>query len=550
MGNLALLEDIFRVEHLRPEDLAPHVLSFLDVCTTSYGRSTHYNTREQQASAEIHAHAELFRRCRDLYETLLLLPGTTDHSRQLGISTLLANPRGADVFLDPKIERRILELFVQEMPPQRLLKMFDALRGRGGHFGIKRSNNARTRKLILKTILNSPRLELWVVKYREKVKGALVHAWGQKLASFIGEAVKQYPKLSKMSKIESGALRDHVFRYVTGDTEGRKFRVLDKRSRVCQCLAFLFGKRVFYKEMRMLNAFVDARKDLQAGSILPTAVLEGIRSIYHKSTKPGDIIGIKAKSKTMTTHEKRVVQKRAAAAGVDVEMRVDDYSSVELYIHAFENGMDGIIQEALTRKAKITASTLPFSYKRIGILLDASKSMEGSREQPLRPMAVALSLRDALVASANYALVSVCGGTKCEEDKATLTRPKGSTGLAERLLFLMMDEPEAIFIISDGYENAPAGRTGDVLRLAREYGNDTPIIHFNPVFAAETGAVRSLCDGVDKVVTMPVKSPELIGTTVVRGLIESDPRQGIENLIRIALAAGGEGFSGLLGGES
>jgi hypothetical protein len=457
------------------------------------------------------------------------------------------------------MERRILERFVKEMPPQRLFKMFDALRGRGGHFGIKRSNNARTKKLILKTILNSPRLELWVVKYREKVKGSLVHAWGQKLASFIGEAVKQYPKRSKMSKIENGALRDHVFRYVIGDTKingekgegSNKFCVHDKRVRVCQCLAFLFGKRDgFYKEMKMLNAFVAARENLQAGSILPTEVLEGIRSTYHQSTKPGDIIGIKAKSKTMTTHERRVVQKRAKEAGVDVEMRVDDYSSVELYIHAFENGMDAIVQEALTRKAKITASTLPFAYKRIGILLDASKSMEGSREQPLRPMAVALSLRDALVASADYALVSVCGGTKYEGDKATLTRPKGSTGLAERLLFLMMDEPEAIFIISDGYENAPAGRTGDALRLAREYGNDTPIIHFNPVFAAETGAVRSLCDGVEKVVTMPVKSPELIGTTVVRGLIESDPRQGIENLVRIALTAGGEGFSGLLGGES
>jgi len=545
MGNLALLEDIFRVEHLRPEDLAPHVLSFLDVCTTSYGRSTHYNTREQQVSSEIHAHAELFRRCRDLYETLLLLPGTTDHSRQLGISTLLANPRGADVFLDPKIERHILEKFVREMPPQRLLKMFDALRGRGGHFGIKRSNNARTRKLILKTILNSPRFELWVVKYRDKVKGALVHAWGQKLASFIGEAVKQYPKFSKMSRIDRGALRDHVFRYIIGDTD-----VHNKRVRVCQCLAFLFGKRDgFYKEMKMLNAFVCSKKDLKAGSILPTEVLEGIRSTYHQNTKPGDIIRIKAKSKTMTTHERRVVQKRAKEAGVDVEMRVDDYSSVELYIHAFENGMTGIVQDALTRKAKKTATTLPFSYNRIGILLDASKSMEGSREQPLRPMAVALSLRDALVASAESASVLVCGGTY-EGDKATLTRPKGSTDLAERLLFLMMDEPEAIFIISDGYENAPAGRTGDVLRLAREYGNDTPIIHFNPVFAAETGAVRSICDGIDKVVTMPVKSPELIGTTMVRGLIESDPRQGIENLVRIALTAGGEGFSGLLGGES
>ena len=58
------------------------------------------------------------------------------------------------------------------MPAQRLLKLFLIFRGdKGG----KRVNNARTRKLILRSILDNPKLDFWAVKYRRKVAMCLAH---------------------------------------------------------------------------------------------------------------------------------------------------------------------------------------------------------------------------------------------------------------------------------------------------------------------------------------------------------------------------------------
>ena len=47
----------------------------------------------------------------------------------------------------------------------------------------ERVNNARTRRLILSTLLRADNLEFWSVKYRRKLATALIHAWGRRTAS-------------------------------------------------------------------------------------------------------------------------------------------------------------------------------------------------------------------------------------------------------------------------------------------------------------------------------------------------------------------------------
>src|SRR5262249_44275506 len=156
--------------------------------------------------------------------------------------------------------------------------------------------------------------------------------------------------------------------------------------------------------------------------------------------------------------------------------------------------------------------SFPVRYGTIGILVDASASMTGSEDQKLRPMAAALALRDLLQHTAQ-ARVVYAGGTVSASD-AMLVRPSGDTGLAEALLDLLETLPQAIFVVSDGYENRPAGRLAEVVSELRRMGDATPVYHLNPVFAAEVQGVRELVPGL--VPTLPVSRPEALGIAMLR----------------------------------
>lgn len=536
MQNIAPVEGLWKMdEGLTVTGTSKIVCSFLDAATTSFGRATHYNSREEQKRAELVVHGDLFVLCRDIYLTLLLLPGVTDRARQIGVGSLLSNPRPvtADTFLDARLERDVLVHLVGQVSPPRMFKLFDALRGRGGEFGVTKANNARTRKIVLSSLLGSKRLDLWAVKYRSKMVRILSHTWGQKRASIIGSIAQKDRRV--WTGKEKSIMQEHVYRFCS----------VNRRKHVVECLAFLAGKREGLT-IRLLKAFVDARVDLKAGEKLPTEVLEGIRSTYHPGIKAEDIIRVKAESGTMTTHERRVVQKRAKSAGVEVKMDPLRYDSVELYIHAFENGADEEILNALDAKAKAAAASLPLSYRKIGVIVDSSASMAGSKTQYLRPLAATLALRDMLKESADTSEIVYCGGVLGYDDR--IVRPRGDTSLAEGLLHTLGCEPEAVYVLSDGYENAPAGRFQDVLVAARGIGIQTPVYHMNPVFAAEGGSVRQLCDGVEGASTMPVRSPAALATTMLRGLLETDPEAGINVLLRSALKGSTIRSLALIGG--
>lgn len=542
MNSITRIDDVWSIVGVEPDRIADDVCAFLDVSTTSFGRATHYNSREKQAQVEAEVHGRLFNVSRDLYQILLALPGTTDRARQIGMSALLSNNQrnGKECLLNGMMERKILEYFVRSLPPQRMLKLFDAFRGFGNEFGAKKSNNARTRKLILRTILNSPRLELWTIKYRSKLQRILSHAWGKSLASAIGVVAAKKRRNDK----EKSMLKKHVLSYLYSDIEVNRRRV----DYILQCIAFIYGERDrISDDMKLFNSFINSRHDLSAGLKLPAEVIEGIRSTYHKDVSASELLKMRADSgEIKTRHEKRVVQKRVKAAGGKVEMNPLDYDAVELYIYAFEVGADADILNALDKKAKDAAKLLPVSYDRLAIIVDASKSMEGSKEQPMRPLATALSIRDMLQKSAVESRILYCGGfIDNTTDGFKMVKPSYETSLAHLLLEALFYEPDAVYVISDGYENSPAGRFGDVLRKAREIGVDVPVIHCNPVFASEAGSVRALCEGIEKVTTLPVRSPTAMGTGIIRGLIESDPRRGLNTILRIALT-GESPLAGLL----
>jgi hypothetical protein len=486
--------------------------SFLDVAGTATARATFYNTLEELSEAEEEVHQSLFDLDRGLYAALLALPGVTDRTRQLGIRRLLGQPegRGESAFLDDPGESELVEKLLVGFPPPRMLKFFGMVRE-------SRINNARTRRLILRSILAAPRLELWATRYRAKLRPALTHALGVRDASILGAI------LAKQSVSRSDSERSFLIRRL-----GR-YCGASSRDAVFECVGFIMGNETGLT-LPLLRAYVDAKENLEAGETLPFETLEGLRSRYHQDRTSAEVLELTRDQ--LTVGQRIGLQQKAESDGVDVEFDPLRYDPVRLYLYAFERGLDEEIDAALREKAAGIASDLPIQFQKVGILVDASASMGGHGTQPLRPMAVVLALRDVLLAACPDSPVRYCGG----EEEGRLARPRGDTSLAEPLVELLAEDPEAVFILSDGYENAPAGRVAEVMDRVRKLGHTAPVYQLSPVFAAETGGLRSLSPG--DVPAVPVNEPKGLGLALLRSVLFSEPRRAIGTLVELALLEG------------
>lgn len=490
--------------------------SFLDSAAIATGRGTFYNSREEQTAAVEAAHRDLMEVDCDVYAAALLMPGVTDYSRQIGVRRLLqTNTVGG--LLSAQTRSIVVQRLVQELPTQRMLKLFGTLRR-------ERINNARTRRLILDTLLNADSLEFWAVKYRTKLRVAFTHAWGRRVASIL-RCVLAKPAGDR-TESESQIVRKNLTRLIA-----RTDRVIQSQTtvgvaatheRVEQCVRFILGDENNVT-LERLAAYRDAKSDFARGSVLPTETMEGLRSRFHRERSSADVLAL-TKSQ-LTSGQKIAVQRKASAAGVDVKFDPARYDAARLYVYAFEMGMTDAIRHALIDKAKRAAAQLPVRFDRVGVLIDSSLSMVGHDTQARRPIATALALRDMLVATAEESSVLTSDGTTmgvCE-----LVQPSGDTSLAGGLVRLLKEEPDAVFVLTDGYENAPAGRFADVVAAVRRMGVKTPIHQFTPVFAAESRGVRKLSDTL---VAMPVNNPESIGLGLLKALMEADVDRGVAAL--------------------
>ncbi len=141
-------------------------------------------------------------------------------------------------------------------------------------------------------------------------------------------------------------------------------------------------------------------------------------------------------------------------------------------------------------------------------------------------ISVALALRDVLSETAERASIVTSDGRVAPT--AELIEPAGDTSLATGLITLLKREPDVVFVLTDGYENAPAGRFAEVVRAMRRMGVETPIHQFSPVFAAEARGIRSLSDTVPG---LPVSKPEAIGLGLLKALFEADVDRAVAALL-------------------
>ena len=144
-------------------------------------------------------------------------------------------------------------------------------------------------------------------------------------------------------------------------------------------------------------------------------------------------------------------------------------------------------------------------------------------------------MRDVLCAAADRATI-VTGDARAAPP-CELIEPRGDTALADGLLTALRGEPEIVFVVSDGYENAPSGRMAEAVHAVRRLGIETPIYQLSPVFAAESASIRRLSEYVP---ALPTGTPEALGLVLLKATLQLDLERGVAALLRATLPALGE----------
>jgi len=506
------------LEITEAKQLANDVLALMNFVSADTKKGTHYQSETNIEEARKTVYQKVFMADRALFGCIVCMSGTkNDFAKQNAVKAYLANSwnTATKSSLPFEKEQDFIDLFIKETQVNRVLNMFVEL-------AEQRINNSRTRKAALSYILGSRSLPLWSVKYRAKLQRILTHCWNLRYKNVLYRILRN-KSTNKLKKRFSD--KEKTFLYQ--DVLKHKHAAL-KDIEAIECIAFILGIDGDYK-VPLLKAFFDARTDLKAGKNLPMEILEGIRSTYHKDVPKEEVIKLTARK--MTQKQKKNLQRTAQKAGVAVTFNPMAFTMTELFIYAYEMGMTEAIKKAIEVKAGKLANTFPIRYENIGILIDASKSMEGSKQQPLKPIATAQAMREVLIKSASTGVIKVAGGFKGKDD---LIVPAHSTSLAKQLIQLMKQNLDAIFVISDGYENSPSGRMDEVMRIARHIGITTPVYHVNPVVASESATgMRRFSQSIP---VLPCANPEGVALSFLKPMLETDPVNGLKTLVNMTLS--------------
>ncbi|MFE1379928.1 hypothetical protein ACFW6S_13395 [Streptomyces sp. NPDC058740] len=358
-----------------------------------------------------------------------------DHNAALIVERLLRTPREAGPG-----EGRLIAARLAVLPPPRVYRLIGRLRAAG-------VNNRRTRAIVRDWLGGRPDLAHDAVKYRPGLKAAVRHA-----------------HLPLTGFAEAGA--------EVGD--------------------FLFspGRRSRYAHPT-LEAFRRAHHEQGALYELPFTVAEGFAARHGVARE----VFLERIAPRMTRLER--LRTRPARAGLDVM----PLTRLALYVLSLP------FRERAERRAELTgalgaaarrvAGPYAGSWGRVAAVLDDSFSSSGSAVQRRRPLAVALGchfLLEALAEPGAYTAHWTSGGRD-----PLLVRPWGPTPLGARIVDALEGGPERLVIVSDGWDNAPPGLAGEVLRVWRtrlDPAGRTSVVHVNPVYDADAFDVRRLAPGV------------------------------------------------------
>ncbi|MGW3931289.1 hypothetical protein ACWECC_24755 [Streptomyces microflavus] len=426
---------------------AEDVLLFVNAAITATGQREFRSDAVGQRLSLDFLHAYVRVNYRRVYASSLALD-INDHNAVRIVLGLLETAGEASAE-ERRTEGRLIAARLALLPPQRVYRLFGEVRRAG-------INNRRTRAIMRDWLAARPDLGHDAVKYRGGVKTAARHI--------------------------------HL-------------RCPEGAGPLAEVGAFLFrpGRLPRY-EHRLLDAWRRAHYEQGAVAELPFTVAEGFAARHGMKRE----VFLKRAAPRMTRLER--LRTHAVAQRPDVDLTVMPLTRLALYVlslpfdqrAARRTELTGALRTAARRAAGGHAG----SWGRVHAVLDDSFSSSGSGQKRRRPLAVALAghhLLEALAAPGAYRGLWTSG-----RGDALLVRPWGPTPLGMRVLDALGPgpggaAPDRLVIVSDGWDNAPAGLAGEVLRVWRKRldpGRRTAVVHVNPVYDADGFDVRRLAAGV------------------------------------------------------
>ncbi|ANP52990.1 hypothetical protein J2Z21_000570 [Streptomyces griseochromogenes] len=422
---------------------ADDVLFFVNAAITATGqREFHSDEGAQQLSLDF-LHAYMLGNYRDLYAGVLALD-INDHNAALIIRRLLET--AAEAIADQRrSEGRLIAGRLALLPPQRVYGLFRSLRRSG-------VNNRRTRALLRDWLSARPDLALDAVKYRSGLKQALRHT--------------------------------HL---APGDAEVGTFLFAPQSSAHYDTPILETWRRAHYEQTAVYE--------------LPYTVAEGFAA---KHGIPRGVF-LERIAPRLTRVERLRLQQTARQHGpAAMEAIGTDLSRMPLtrlagYVLSLPAAERVSRREELTGALRTAAARVAGRHRgrwgQVTAVLDDSFSSYGSGVKRQRPLVVALACHYLLEALAGrYTGLWTSG-----RGDALLAHPVGPTPLGERILDALSTAPERLVIVSDGWDNAPPGLAGEVLRVWRtrlDPDRRTSVVHLNPVYDATGFDVRRLSSSV------------------------------------------------------
>lgn len=446
---------------------AEDVLLFVNAAITATGRREFRSTAEQQRLSLDFLHAYVRINYRRVYAAALALD-INDHNAVRIVQGLLETSAEATA-QEKRTEGRLIAARLAKLPPQRVYKLFRSLRGAG-------VNNRRTRAVMRDWLAARPDPAHDAVKYRTGLKSAARHVH---------------------------------FRFDTGNDSGSASGsgsgVGEEGGAGAEVGDFLFrpGRRSRYRHP-LLDAWRRAHYEQGAVAELPFTVAEGFAARHGMKRE----VFLERMVPRMTRLERlrnverlRVSGRRGPSAEAplpaDVDLTAMPLTRLALYVLSLGFDVRSAHRAELTRAlraaARRAAGPQAGTWGKVAGVLDDSYSSSGAGEARRRPLAVALGchfLLEALSAPGAYTALWTSGGTD-----PLLARPWGPTPLGSRVLDALEHGPDRLVVVSDGWDNAPPGLAGEVLRVWRariDPDRRTAVVHLNPVYDADGFDVRRL----------------------------------------------------------
>ena len=390
-----------------------------------------------------------------------------------------------------------------------LLHVIDGLRRR-------RLNGRRVRELGLATLVGHPRFADLAANHRLRLVRIFRHLLGERtwssirrsleLASPDGEQYLQ-AKVMRFATSTESARETLCFLAGLGFDEPSltrdRWRVLPWRKKS--------ESKPFEFTSTTLRQSAAARRNLEAGRGMPRTTLSGIRGTFHPSIS----------ARVLRELAAPVIRRESTDGALTAAIK-------ESLVSSQVTSLDAIVEGVADENS-------PIVDVRTAVVLDLSGSSASSGERLYHPAALGLALVGLLQRHVSDLNVFQVGGSEILNGHG-IPRPQGVTDLATAVMEAARTEPEAILIVTDGYENCRQGDVAQVVAGMRRLGLMTAVEQVTPVIAAAEDLSRRRLSAAMPVV--PVENETGVGELAARLLVveqshqlEADELRTVERLL-------------------